>query len=153
MEKKVFPPLGHVGIIVANVDESVKHYKQLFAAAEFAVYDFSPKKAWYKGEEVPEYKLRIGMGKLDNGTSIELIQPVTPGTLHDDYLRQDGGGIHHIAFYTDEYDWWRAYFASQQANFIFEAEIDDHRGYRRCFYAKDIGTDTIVEFAQIPVKK
>ena len=153
MGEKLFPPLGHVGIIVPNVDQSVKLYSQLFGAANFAVYDFIPLKAWYNGVEMPEYKLRIGMGSLDNGTVIELIQPIASGTLHDEFLQRTGGGLHHIAFYTDEFDWWREYFVSQRAKFIFEAEIDDHRGYRRCFYVQEVGTDCIIEFAQIPLKR
>jgi methylmalonyl-CoA/ethylmalonyl-CoA epimerase len=153
MGKKLFPPLGHVGIIVANVDESVKSYAKLFGAANFAVYDFEPVRAWCNGAEMPEYKLRIGMGSLDNGTAIELIQPITAGTLHDEFLRRTGGGLHHIAFYTEEFEWWRQHFMALGAKFVFEAEINDSRGYRRCFYAQELGTDSIIEFAQIPIRK
>jgi Lactoylglutathione lyase and related lyases len=153
MDKNLFPPLGHVGLIVANVEESIKSYTQLFGAADFSIYDFEPLRAWHNGKEVSEYKLRIGMGSLDNGTVIELIQPVTDGTLHEEFLRRTGGGLHHIAFYTDEFDWWRKYFVQLGAKFVFEAEISDKRGYRRCFYAQELGTDSIIEFAQIPVRQ
>lgn len=153
MEKRIFPALGHVGIIVPDINESVNLYKKVFGKADFEVYTFSPLQAWYHGVLMPEYKLKIGMGTMENGTKVELIQPITSHTLHDDFLKSAGGGIHHMAFYTSEFEQWKSYFKGLGSNFIFEAEIADERGYRRCFYAEVPGMACIVEFAQLPVSK
>jgi methylmalonyl-CoA/ethylmalonyl-CoA epimerase len=149
-----FPPLGHVGYIVENVDKSVAMYRELLGIDNFRVYDFEPMRAWASGTALPACRLRIAIGNFKNDVKIELIQPLSDQTPHARFLAEKGPGLHHVAFYTRDYDDWHAYFKSKGAEFAFEAEAeDDMIGYRRSLYAQVAGMVGLVEITQIAYKR
>jgi methylmalonyl-CoA/ethylmalonyl-CoA epimerase len=152
MLKKMLPlpELGHVGIISADLEKCVRTFGQLFGNNELQIYDFIPKKVWVLGKAVSGCKLKIAMIKLPNGMAFEIIEALTGDDIpHKTFLAERGGGLHHIAFYTDQYDNWLGYFKHNNVAILFEAEAEDEiRGYRRCFYAEDKRLGLIVEFTE-----
>jgi catechol 2,3-dioxygenase-like lactoylglutathione lyase family enzyme len=148
-ERPDFPEMSHTGLIVSNIEECVKRFTDVFGIDHFTVYDFKPIQAWSMGEKIEDCKLRIGMARLKSGSAIEVIQPVSGNTLHQRVISENGGGVHHIAFVTDEYDRWLSYYRSVNVPILFEAEAEDEvRGYRRCFYADDRELNCMVEIAE-----
>jgi catechol 2,3-dioxygenase-like lactoylglutathione lyase family enzyme len=136
---------AHIGLIVPNVKEGLEQYSDTFGATTASIYDFEPQKSWYLGEAVSDCKLQICLRKLVPGCEIELIAPLSANTPHAQFLRRTGGGLHHIAFQTEEYDQWREFFKQQGIKILFEAEVEDEvRGYRRCLYV-DVGFQHSIE--------
>ena len=80
--------LSHVGIVVANLEESLEQYETLFNLKPTQVVDA-------QGGKVKAAFLPVGDGE------IELLQPVDQNVPLMEYLRRHGAGIHHISLATD----------------------------------------------------
>lgn len=88
---------------------------------------------------------------MDNGSTIELIEPISGEGVHRDFLEAGQHGLHHICFGVDEYDYWKSYFLKIGHAIIFESETEDEQnGYRRCFYAKDQTAGMVYEIKENP---
>lgn len=147
-----FPGIGHTGMIVKNIEDCVKRFSTVLGIDSFYVYDFQPMRAWVLGKEIFDCKFRIAMATLKNGTQLEIIEPISGDTPQMDFIAKGGQGIHHLAFYTDQFDAWLMHFKSLGAPILFEAEVeDDVKGYRRCFYAEDERLRCVIEFTSKPV--
>ena len=91
---------AHVGLIVHNLAESVKHYESLGFSFQPQVDRDSAQIADYRvyGQEraLPEkWSLRIASV---GAYRIELVSPTQGESIFEERLRQRGEGIHHIAF-------------------------------------------------------
>ena len=81
---------------------------------------------------------------------LRLLEPVTEGGYHWDYIRQGGSGINHICFKVHDFDYWREHFRAKGDDIFFEYEDEDEaNGYRRCMYARDAVMDMIYEIKEI----
>jgi catechol 2,3-dioxygenase-like lactoylglutathione lyase family enzyme len=152
---KDLPPLGHVGYVVDDVGANAEKYRRSLGIENFRIYDFTPDNVWADGRKIPGgCTLRIAIGTIKNEMKIELIQPVAGDTPHARFLREKGPGIHHVAFYSKDYDEWRAYFKDKGAQFVFEAETEDEViGYRRSFYAQVPDMVGLIEITEIARKR
>jgi methylmalonyl-CoA epimerase len=80
--------LSHVGIVVENLEESLKQYERLFNLKPTAVVDAL-------GGKVKVAFVPVGDGE------IELLQPIDQNVPLMEYLLKHGSGIHHISLATD----------------------------------------------------
>ena len=151
---KDLPPLGHVGYVVDDVEANAEKYRRSLGIENFRIYNFTPDNVWVDEKKLPGCTLRIAIGSIKNEVKIELIQPIAGDTPHARFLREKGPGLHHVAFYTKDYDQWRVYFKDKGAKFVFEAEAeDDVIGYRRSFYAQVEGMVGLIEITEIARKR
>jgi catechol 2,3-dioxygenase-like lactoylglutathione lyase family enzyme len=155
MKLDKLPKVEHVGIIVPDMDKARAELRMLFGerpGLDF-VYDFFPDRVWTDGREISEKcQLRLCMVDWVDGMRMEVIQPVLGNDLeHARFLREIGGGLHHIAYYVRE-GWaeYRQYVLDQGARVLFESETNDDRGYRRCCYLKCPDSGLVVEIAEPP---
>ena len=81
--------LGHVGIVVENIDESLRQYERLFNLKPTVVAD------------ALGGKVRVAFVPVGDG-EIELLQPIGQNGPLMEYLRTRGTGIHHISLTTDD---------------------------------------------------
>lgn len=97
-ENEMFQPSDfcQIGIVVKDIDETVKYYEEAFGFGPFEIrhVDFSDatyygEKAGYTGKRAFFY-----FGPIQ----IELIELGEGKTIHEDFLREKGEGLHHIAF-------------------------------------------------------
>jgi hypothetical protein len=148
------PPLGHVGYIVDDVQANAEKYRRSLGIENFRIYEFLPNKAWASGKELSVCSLRIAIGSMKNEAKIELIQPIAGETPHARFLKEKGPGVHHIAFYSKDYEEWLAFYKGCGAQIVFEMEAeDDIIGYRRAFYAQVAGMAGIIEITEIARKR
>jgi methylmalonyl-CoA/ethylmalonyl-CoA epimerase len=87
MAKKV----DHIGILVSNLDEAIKLYKDCFDAEVDKI------------ETLTERGVKAAILSLDQGTNLELLEPL-PGSNIAKVLENRGEGLHHIAFEVDDID-------------------------------------------------
>ena len=97
-EKEIFPPSGfcQIGIVVRNIDETIKYYEKVFGFGPFEIREvdyptatYFGKPAGYRGKRAFFY-----LGPIQ----IELIELKDGKTIHEDFLQEKGEGIQHIAF-------------------------------------------------------
>ena len=56
------PPVGHVGVVVADMDRALEEIRQIFGIdGAGKVYDFTPMNVWAWGEKIPGCQIRIAM--------------------------------------------------------------------------------------------
>ncbi len=77
--------IEHLGIAVANLEESIKYYEEVLG---FKCYSI---------EEVKDQKVRTAFFKVGQ-TKIELLESTAPDGPIGKFIEKKGQGIHHIAF-------------------------------------------------------
>jgi len=80
--------LNHVGVIVHNLDDTLKIYERIFGLKPTTV------------KTAMEGKARVAFVPVGDG-EIELIQPLDPNMPQSKFLQTRGQGIHHISLSTD----------------------------------------------------
>jgi methylmalonyl-CoA epimerase len=81
---KMETQLDHIGIIVSSIDSALPHYT---GALGFALLH---------DERVPAAGVRVAF--LDAGSvMIQLVEPIGPGQVDDDFQRY-GEGLHHLCY-------------------------------------------------------
>jgi len=98
---KIFSPESfyHIGIVVKNIDETIKYYERTFGFGPFEIRYVDYPTATYYGQ-VAGYKGKRAfffMGPIQ----IELIELVDGKTIHEDFLKEKGEGLHHLGFRVD----------------------------------------------------
>jgi hypothetical protein len=142
--------IAHVGYIVKDRETAVKRLSELYGITEWFWVDFRPFHTWTEGKEVDNYHLSCAISLPDEGTRLEVIQPISEG-FHMNMLKEGVQTISHICYIVEDYDFYRNKYLGENTELIFEAEAeDDERGYRRCCYIYDCVLNTIIEFAEKP---
>jgi methylmalonyl-CoA/ethylmalonyl-CoA epimerase len=85
-----------IGIVVKNIDETVKHYQEAFGIGPFEIFEVNYTDATYYGEKAG-YRGKRGFAKIGPIT-IELIELIEGKTIHEAFLKEKGEGLHHIGF-------------------------------------------------------
>ena len=80
--------LNHVGVIVHNLDDTLKVYERIFGLKPTTV------------KTAMEGKARVAFVPVGDG-EIELIQPLDPNMPQSKFLQTRGQGIHHISLSTN----------------------------------------------------
>jgi len=129
-----FPNVGHIGAVVKNIDRVIEYYSRVFGIGPFEIYDFHPRKARVRGQEVKPFELKIATADVGSA-KMELIQVIRGGPPHREFLEVHGEGLQHLGFYVKNYDEWKSYILKERIEILCEIEAEDQvRGKRRAFY-------------------
>jgi len=88
--------LCQVAIVVRSIDETVKFYTEVFGIGPFEIRQVDFPNATYCGQKAG-YRGKRAFAKLGPVT-LELIELIEGKTVHEDFLKEKGEGLHHIAF-------------------------------------------------------
>ncbi len=91
-----------IGIVVRNIDETLKFYEKAFGFGPFEVRYVDYPTATYYGK-VAGYRGKRAFFFL-GPIQIELIELVDGKTIHEDFLREKGEGLNHLGFQVDNLD-------------------------------------------------
>lgn len=97
-----FPPLCQLGVVVKDLEKTMEIYSSLFGLGPWKVVDLPGIDATLYGKPV-EYKMRIALAKM-GCVVLELIEILEGETIHTEFLREKGEGLHHIALMVDDLD-------------------------------------------------
>ena len=81
--------IDHIGIVVSDIEGSLKLYSEALGLALSTI------------ETNDVYKVRIAFLPVGD-TLVELLEPTADGTMMADFLKDRGESIHHIAFRVDD---------------------------------------------------
>lgn len=90
------PNACQVGIVVRDIDKAIAYYEKVWGIGPFVRPEISFTEKTYYGKP-SDFKLGLGFCSL-GPIEMELIQPLTGPTIHQDFLEKKGEGIHHIGF-------------------------------------------------------
>lgn len=83
--------IEHIGIAVANLEESIKYYTEVLGLECYAV------------EEVKDQKVKTAFFMIGQ-TKIELLESTDPEGPIGKFIEKKGVGIHHLAFAVENVD-------------------------------------------------
>jgi len=81
--------MDHIAIVVKDVDETAKVYKDMFGFEVVSTMDMP-------GGQAKAVTMSCG------DITLEFFQPLTESGQFADFLKETGGGLHHISFGTDD---------------------------------------------------
>lgn len=88
--------LCQVAIVVKSVDDAVRFYSEVFGVGPFELMEVNFPSATYHGEK-GGYRGKRAFAKLGPVT-LELIELMDGKTVHEDFLKEKGEGVHHLGF-------------------------------------------------------
>jgi hypothetical protein len=94
--------VAQIGIVVEDIEKAAMAYWEILGIGPWILMDFTPphvSDVTLFGITVGDIDSHVKAAIADHhGLQIELLQPVSgPGTQMD-FLRQHGGGVHHLSF-------------------------------------------------------
>ena len=99
-EKLNLPPIDQVGFVVRDMEAALAFYEPLFGP--FTTMDPGEMEFDYRGKkEASEIKVAFGRS---GPVEIELIQWVSGGTPHKEFIDAGREGMHHLRFRVDDLD-------------------------------------------------
>jgi methylmalonyl-CoA/ethylmalonyl-CoA epimerase len=94
------PDLNQVGFVVRNLEQALELYEPLFGP--FSTMDPGPMTYDYRGKQ-EECTMRLAFGNSGD-VEIELIEWVSGGCPHKEFLDAGGEGMHHLRFIVEDLD-------------------------------------------------
>ncbi len=88
--------LCQIAIVVESIDETVKFYTEVFGIGPFEIREVEFPTATYYGRKAG-YRGKRAFAQLGPVT-LELIELIDGKTVHEDFLKEKGEGLHHIGF-------------------------------------------------------
>ena len=92
--------LCQIAIVVKSIDETVKFYTEIFGIGPFEIREVDFPNATYYGRKAG-YRGKRAFAKLGPVT-LELIELIEGKTVHEDFLKEKGEGLHHIGFFVTD---------------------------------------------------
>ena len=99
-EKLDLGPCDQVGFVYADLEAAIARYDPMFGP--FEVQEYGAFEYDYRGKK-DACELRIAFGKIGD-LEIELIQWVSGGSPHKEFLDAGREGMHHLRFRVDDLD-------------------------------------------------
>jgi methylmalonyl-CoA/ethylmalonyl-CoA epimerase len=127
--------LNHVGVIVRNLDETLKTYESIFGLKPATV------------KTAMEGKARVAFVPVGDG-EIELIQPLDPNMPQSKFLQTRGQGIHHISLSTDNIESEVDRMKQEGVAFAAEAPKIGAHGVKIIFTKPETTDDITVELCE-----
>ena len=91
-----FPRIGQIGIVVKDLEATMRYYEELMGIGPWAVFDGEPEWCLEGGKKV-NYKGRMALAN-SGPIQFELIQILEGRSLYGDVLGE-GEGLHHLGFF------------------------------------------------------
>jgi len=147
----IFDPsnLCQIGIVVKNIDETLKYYREAFGMGPFDIRYVDYPTASYFGE-IAGYRGKRAFFHL-GPTEIELIELIDGKTIHEAFLKEKGEGIHHIGFEVKDLKQAMEIAKRQGVHIIQHFMKDDGSGF--AYLDSDKTGGVIFELLVYPSKK
>ncbi len=89
--KGIFSKVDQIGIVVRDVEKTAKYYERLLKQESLRPIEFI----------TDNVKLKIVFFQLGD-VQLELIQVLKGENIHTKFLRERGGGLHHLGFFVKD---------------------------------------------------
>lgn len=97
--------VAQIGILVADLDATVKRYYETFGVGPWHFYTYEKplvKKMTYYGKSA-NYRIRLALSYF-GPMRVELIEPGEGESVYRDFVNEHGYGIHQLGLLTDNMD-------------------------------------------------
>jgi methylmalonyl-CoA/ethylmalonyl-CoA epimerase len=95
------PPVSQIGVVVEDLERASSFLESNFGLGPFRVEELEAPNVWDRGEE-KHIAARLGFAMMGQ-VELELIHIVKGDSVHLEFLREHGEGIHHLGFRVDDF--------------------------------------------------
>src|ERR1017187_7219161 len=101
----IFTETMQIGIVVRNLDASLRRYVDDYGIGPWEIYEFTPRDANHLQEygQPVERSWRLAVTMVGR-VMWELIEPLDEESVYARFLAEKGEGVHHIAVATPSFD-------------------------------------------------
>ena len=99
IEKSPFLKIGHIGIVVRDLDKAAQYYESL-GIGPFQSSGVVITETRAEGDVIVDWKLKVKFAQL-GPIQLELVQPVEGESIQKKFLESKGEGVNHIGFFVD----------------------------------------------------
>lgn len=94
------PTPDHIGVIVKDAKKTADFLSATLGVGPWDIFEFAPKKQdLFVGQA---FIIKVGLARMGD-TNMELIEPLTRGSLWANFLEKNGEGPQHMAFNVKNY--------------------------------------------------
>jgi catechol 2,3-dioxygenase-like lactoylglutathione lyase family enzyme len=97
--------ITQVGLVVTNLEEVVRNYWELMGFGPWEIYEHQPPvihNRLYHGKP-GDFTMKVALASAGS-IQIELVQPLSGNSIYDDFIKEHGGGLHHLQFLVKDLD-------------------------------------------------
>jgi methylmalonyl-CoA/ethylmalonyl-CoA epimerase len=120
--KLELPPADQIGIVVKDVEKTTEFFRSVFGWGPWGILELDMKDCMYRGESC-DARLKIAFAQ-SGSVEIELIQVLEGETIHTEFLREKGEGLHHLRFKVDDLDAKLADLAKEGIEVVFRKNLN-----------------------------
>jgi methylmalonyl-CoA/ethylmalonyl-CoA epimerase len=95
------PGVGQIGVVVEDIDRAIAFYESAFGLGPWDIREVGAPNVWDRGEEKP-IKARLAFTNVGQ-VEVELIQILEGDSMHLEFLREHGEGLHHLGFFVKDF--------------------------------------------------
>ena len=95
------PPVSQIGVVVEDLERAASFLESNFGLGPFRVEELEAPNVWDRGVE-KHIAARLGFAMMGQ-VELELIHIVKGDSVHLEFLREHGEGIHHLGFRVDDF--------------------------------------------------
>jgi len=103
--KALFKEILQVGLVVKDVDAAIRKYQDVCRIGPWEILLMDKSNMHdtrLRGEKV-EFSMKVAFTNVGS-VQLELIEPLNDENIYAEFLRENGEGMHHIAFAVDDFD-------------------------------------------------
>lgn len=97
------PAPDQIGMVVRNIETSIKAYSGLFGWGPFEVFQHKYSELIYRGQP-GNFRYRIALAQISPPLQLEFIENLEGESIYTEFLRARGEGMHHLGFTVDRID-------------------------------------------------
>lgn len=103
--KFVLPDVCQIGMVTSNLDKTIKQMEDIYGLKPFKIMEPEYVNMYVRGKPA-EFKLKIAFFRGTDNVDIEIISVKEGDTIYDEWLREKGEGLHHLAFEIEDIEGW-----------------------------------------------
>ncbi len=140
--------VNQIGIVVRDVEAAAKHYSEQFGIGPWTFRNLGPGIPHrIYGKDTSTISVRIAMAPLGPIT-IELIQPLTGPSPHEDFLAEHGEGLHHLGINVEDAEAKAEQMRELGYEEILYARLGRSGDGRAIYFDTQTALGTLLEFIQ-----
>jgi len=108
VERLILPEPTHIGYVTRDIERTMEHFQKYFGLGSFKkmVPDYFNTR--YRGKP-GDFKMQLAFARVGNMV-YELIQVLHGKTIYEEFMNEQGEGIHHLGYeISDLAKWTQAY--------------------------------------------
>lgn len=106
MRPPVFTQVTQIGMVVPDLEAAIRHYEEDYGIGPWERFELDPANATnlsIDGQPAELWRVKVAWTKVGE-MYWELTEPLDDQSIFGQFLAKTGGGVHHLAVGTPDYD-------------------------------------------------